>query len=68
MPLDNTLTANSNVTVHGDLSGADAYFTFYGATLTNTGSSISVDNVYFYGTGANHHRRRVVDGDGHVLR
>ena len=51
IPAGNTLTANSNVTVHGDLSGADAYFTFYGATLTNTGSSISVDNVSFYATG-----------------
>ena len=39
------------MTVHGDLSGAGAYFTFYGATLTNTGSSINVDNVNFYATG-----------------
>ena len=48
----NSLTANSDVTVHGDLSGVDAYFYFYGSTLTNTGSSISVDNVSFGGTGA----------------
>ena len=47
----NSLTANGDVTVAGDLSGVNAYFYFYGATLTNTGSSISVDNVSFSATG-----------------
>ncbi|HSN75649.1 MAG TPA: hypothetical protein VL334_11280, partial [Anaerolineae bacterium] len=51
IPAGYTLTANGDVTVDGDLSGVGAYLYFYGATLTNTGSSISVDNVYFYRTG-----------------
>ena len=46
-----SLTANGDLTVAGDLSGVNVYFYFYGATLTNTGSSISVDNVSFSATG-----------------
>ena len=42
-----SLTANGDVTVHGDLSGVGSYFYFYGPTLTNNGSSVTVANVYF---------------------
>ncbi len=47
------LLAYGDVTVHGTLSGGDSnsYLYFYGATFTNTGSSVSLDNVSFYGTG-----------------